>query len=261
MVHAIEIAGLTRRFGKTEAVQGLTLNVPAGAVYALLGPNGAGKTTTIKLVMNLLRPSAGSARVLGVDSRRLGPKELRRIGYVSESQKLPEWMTATELCAYCKPFYPTWDDQFAAQLIETFDLPPRARIARLSRGMRIKAALAVALAFRPQLLVLDEPFSGLDPVVRDDLTHAVRELTKESSWTVFLSSHEMDDVEKLATRIGFLDHGGLILDEPLDDLRARFTPSAQTAATPGEIAAPPSLREIFVTVARERRRGAERSVA
>ena len=113
MEHLIETDGLTRTFGRLEAVKGLDLRVPAGSIFALIGPNGAGKTTTIKLLMNLLRPTRGQARVLGVDSRRLGAAELRRIGYVSENQRLPDWMTIDRLLDYCRPLYPSWDEALA----------------------------------------------------------------------------------------------------------------------------------------------------
>jgi ABC-2 type transport system ATP-binding protein len=122
----------------------------------------------IRALMNIIRPSAGEARVLGVDTRRLGPRELETIGYVPENQDMPGWMTLAELLAYCRPFYPAWDDALSAKLVSDFALPLGVKLGRMSRGMRLKAALISALAYRPRLLVLDEPFSGLDPVVRDD---------------------------------------------------------------------------------------------
>src|SRR5688572_14823493 len=141
-----------------EAVTGISFTVEEGTVFALLGPNGAGKTTTIRALMNIIRPSSGKARVLGVDSRRLGRSELENIGYVSENQQLPLWMTLAELLAYCRPFYPTWDDALCRKLADDFGLSPDQKIGRMSRGMRVKAALVSALAYRPRLLVLDEPF-------------------------------------------------------------------------------------------------------
>jgi ABC-2 type transport system ATP-binding protein len=222
MTHAIETEGLTCRYRRTRAVDGLSLRVPAGSIYALIGPNGAGKTTTLKTLLNLRPPSAGVARVLGVDSRRLGPGELARIGYVSENQRLPEHLTIAGLEAFCRPLYPTWDDAFATQLRARFGLDPHARIKTLSRGTRIKAAFLAALAPRPAVLVLDEPFSGLDPVVRDDLTAGLLELADRAEWSVLLTSHEMDDVERLADRVGFLVDGKLALEEPMSVLLERF---------------------------------------
>ena len=222
MDRVIDVTNLTCRYRRVEAVHGITFAVPPGSVFALLGPNGAGKTTTIRALMNILRPSAGQARVLGVDSRRIGPHELQSIGYVSENQQLPRWMTVADLLAYCKPFYPAWDDALAQKLVSDFALPTNAKIGRLSRGMRVKAALVSALAYRPRLLVLDEPFSGLDPVVRDDLIHGVLERAGEEQWSVFISSHDLDEVERLVDEVAFLDGGRLVLCESLATLQARF---------------------------------------
>jgi len=218
----IDVTNLTCRYRRHEAVHGISFAVAPGTVFGLLGPNGAGKTTTIRALMNILRPSAGDARVLGIDSRRLGPSELQLIGYVSENQEIPQWMTVTELLAYCKPFYPAWDDVVCRKLIADFDLPLNVKIGRMSRGMRVKAALVSALAYRPRLLVLDEPFSGLDPVVREDLIHGVLERAGEGEWSVFLSSHDLDEVERLVDDVAFLDAGRIVLTEPLSRLQQRF---------------------------------------
>ncbi len=179
MTIAIETVDLTRRFGRTEAVNGLNLRVPAGSIFALLGPNGAGKTTTLKVLMNLVRATRGSATVLGVDSRRLGPREFERIGYVSENQRLPEWMTPGQLFDYCRPFYPNWDNALQAKLESDLGLTSRAPLRTLSRGTRMKAALLASLAYRPDLVVLDEPFTGLDPLVRDELVRGLLEVAGE----------------------------------------------------------------------------------
>jgi ABC-2 type transport system ATP-binding protein len=222
MEPAIATSDLTCRYGRTEAVRGLTLTVAPGSIFALLGPNGAGKTSTVRMLMNILRPSAGRATVLGVDSRRLGVSELATIGYVSENQKLPMWMTVDELLAFCRPLYPSWDESLCRKLLADFDLQADAKISSLSRGMRVKAALVSSLAYRPRLLVLDEPFSGLDPVVRDDLVHGVLELAGQEQWTVFISSHDLDEVERLVDTVAFIDAGRLVLTEPFDELHARF---------------------------------------
>jgi ABC-2 type transport system ATP-binding protein len=218
----IDVTNLWCRYRRSDAVRGITFGVRPGTIFALLGPNGAGKTTTIRALMNIVRPSGGQARVLGVDSRRLGPGQLAEIGYVSENQEIPRWMTVAELLAYCRPFYPTWDDALAAKLATDFDLPLRRKIGRLSRGMRVKAALVTALAYRPKLLVLDEPFSGLDPVVRDDLVHGVLHRAGEEEWSVLISSHDLDEVERLVDDVAFLDAGMLVASEPLTALQARF---------------------------------------
>ena len=222
MTSAIQTEGLMRRFGRTDAVRDLTLDVPEGSIFALIGPNGAGKTTTIKVLMNLLRPSAGSARILGTQSTSLGARELRRIGYVSENQRLPGWMSPRELIRFCKPMYDAWDDALAASLMRSLDLNTAAPLRSLSRGTRMKAALLVSLAYRPNLVVLDEPFTGLDPVIRDELIRALLETSGSGRWTVLVSSHDIDEVERLADRVGFLDDGRLAFSESTASLLARF---------------------------------------
>jgi ABC-2 type transport system ATP-binding protein len=248
MEPAITTADLTCRYGRTEAVRGLTLTVEPGSIFALLGPNGAGKTTTVRMLMNILRPSAGRATVLGVDSRRLGVHELATIGYVSENQKVPLWMTVDELLAFCRPLYPSWDESLCRKLLADFDLQANAKIASLSRGMRVKAALVSSLAYRPRLLVLDEPFSGLDPVVRDDLVHGVLELAGQEQWTVFISSHDLDEVERLVDTVAFIDAGRLVLAEPFGDLHARFRRVDVTlTADVGAELAPPGVSKVRLT--------------
>ena len=218
----IQIQEMSCRFGRVEAVRNLTLEVPSGSIYAFLGTNGAGKTTTIKALLNLIQPSLGAARVLGVDSTHLGPPELARIGYVSENQELPERLTVKQLIAYCRSLYATWDDCLCLRLTEKFALPMDRPIKDFSRGMKIKSALLVSLAYRPELLLMDEPFGGLDPLVRDDLVQGMLELSEQEKWTVFISSHDIDEVERLADYVGMIDNGVLTLSESSDSLRTRF---------------------------------------
>jgi ABC-type multidrug transport system ATPase subunit len=222
MTKAIETVDLARRFGRLDAVNGLSLQVPAGSIFALIGPNGAGKTTTIKLLMNLLRPTAGSARVLGTDSRRLQPEHLQRIGYVSENQRLPDWMTPGELFDYCRPLYPGWDDALCRTLQRELGLTSDAPLRTLSRGTRMKAALLSSLAYRPDLILLDEPFTGLDPLVREELIRGLLEVASDRARTVLISSHDIDEVERLADWVGYLDRGRLRFAEPVSSLLQRF---------------------------------------
>jgi ABC-2 type transport system ATP-binding protein len=222
-MNAIVCEALTRTFGRTVAVGNLTLTVPAGSIFALLGPNGAGKSTTLKLLLGLLRPTSGASRVLGRDSTQLRPEDFARLGYVTEEQILPEWMTVAQLLAYCRPLYPTWDDALATQLVRSFALPLDRPLKKLSRGMRMKAALLSNLAYRPELLVLDEPFSGLDPLARDDFVQGLLELPGDDRpRTILVCTHDIDDVERLADHVGFLAESHLLLNEPADALRARF---------------------------------------
>lgn len=236
-MNIVETENLTRRFGRMEAVHDLKLVVPRGSVFALLGSNGAGKTTTLKLLMNLLTPTAGFARVLGVDSRKLGEREFAQIGYVSENQQLPVWMTARQLLDYCRPFYPTWDRELEATLLKQFALPESRKLAQLSRGMLMKAALLSSLAYRPRLLVLDEPFSGLDALVRDEFIRGVLEVSALGEWTVLVSSHDIEEVERLADHVALLGAGRLRLSEPTESLQRRFRRVEVTGAAESVAAA------------------------
>jgi ABC-2 type transport system ATP-binding protein len=191
-------------------------------LYALLGPNGAGKTTTVHMLMNLLEPSSGQATVLGVDSKRLGPLEFARIGYVSENQKIPNWMTVEQLLAFCKPLYPSWDDGLCTKWIKKFELPLDRKVKALSRGMRLKAAMLAALPYHPTLLVMDEPFSGLDVTVREELIEGMLELSEQSGWTLFISSQDLEEIENIVDHVGFIDQGKLLFSEDLEQLQARF---------------------------------------
>ena len=198
---------LSKSFRRTAALSHVSLEVPEGAIYALIGPNGAGKTTLIKTLVNILRPSAGRSALLGVDSQKLSPREFARIGYVSENQKLPGWMTMAYLLRYLRPFYPSWDDALAGELVRQFDLPLDRQLRHYSRGMQMKASLLASLAYRPRVLILDEPFTGLDPLVRQEFTEGV--LAGAENATVLISSHDLADVERFASHIGYLERGRL----------------------------------------------------
>ncbi len=211
---------LCKAYGNVQVLNGLNFQVPEGSIYGLIGPNGAGKTTTIKILMNIMRAESGDAEVLGRNSRQLGPEELESIGYVSENQEMPGWMTVDYLMAYLKPFYPGWDETRARELMDRFNLPPDRVLRHLSRGMWMKAALASSLAYRPRLLVMDEPFSGLDPLVREELIEGLAASAGET--TVFVSSHDLGEVESFATHIGYLDRGSLQFTEEMASLAARF---------------------------------------
>lgn len=221
-MNIIETRQLCRRYGRHDAVNGLDLEVPEGSVFALLGPNGAGKTTTIKVLVNLLRPTSGAARILDVDTRKLGPKQFEQIGYVSENQKMLDWMSVRQFLDYCRGFYPQWDSALETTLLRQFELPPAQKLKHLSRGMRMKVALLSSLAYRPRVLILDEPFSGLDPIVRDEFIRGVLELATGEGVTVFLSSHEIEDVERLVDRVAILDQGRCRLADSWESLQRRF---------------------------------------
>jgi ABC-2 type transport system ATP-binding protein len=216
-----------------EALRDLDLTVPDNAIYALVGPNGAGKTTAIKVLMNILKPSSGSAEMMGNKSTELRGSLFSSIGYVSENQKLPDWMRVGSLFDFLRPFYPSWDRDLERALIRQFELPLDRKLNKLSRGMRMKAALASALAFHPKLIVLDEPFTGLDPLVRDELIQGLLERAEES--TSFISSHDLGEIESFASHIGYLERGELRVSEELSTLSERFREVELT------FDAPPSL--------------------
>ena len=227
---------LSKRFRNTVALDHMNIVVPEGSVYGLVGPNGAGKTTTIKLLMNLHQPTAGRAEVFGHDSRRISPQDFAQIGYVSENQEMPEWMTVGYLMAYLKPFYPTWDAARAAELLRQFDLPLDRKLRHLSHGMRMKAALASSLAHRPRLIVLDEPFTGLDALVRDELIEGV--LESADSATIPISSNDLSEIESFTSHIGYLDHGRLQFSEEMTSLTERFREIEITLRSPSPSPAP-----------------------
>lgn len=228
----VSIHDLRRKFRSNEALRGLSLNVAEGSAFALIGANGAGKTTTLKILMNMLAPSSGTATVLGIDSRELSPHQLAQIGYVSENQKMPGRLTVGEYIAYLRPFYPTWDRDLEAAHLAQFRLPLDRKIKDLSHGMRLKMGLLCALPFRPRLLVLDEPFSGLDALIRDEFMEGL--LRQAGETTVLISSHELSEIEGVVTDIGFIDQGRLLFQESMEHLSAR-------------------VREIHVTLEGDRR--------
>jgi ABC-2 type transport system ATP-binding protein len=215
----IEVKSLWKRFGRFDAVRGLSLAVPEGSAFALIGPNGAGKTTTIKAAMNIIAPDKGEVTVMGADSRALKAADYARIGYVSENQDLPEGLTVGQFLAYLRPFYPTWDEALEKTLLGQSRLPLDRRIRNLSHGMRVMLVLASALAFRPQLLILDEPFNGLDPLVRDEFMELL--LGELGEATLLISSHDLGEIEGVASHVGFIDQGRLLFQEPMDELTAR----------------------------------------
>jgi ABC-type multidrug transport system ATPase subunit len=233
MNQAIQAQGLTKRFGRTVALDGVDLDVPEGAIYALVGANGAGKTTIIKLLMNIFRPTAGQASVLGIDCVKLAGRDFNRIGYVSENQEMPEWMTVGALLAYWRPFYPQWDRELEQQFVRQFDLPLTRPLKHLSRGMRMKAAFASALAYRPAAVVLDEPFSGLDPLVRDELIEGLLDRAPET--TIFLSSHDLAEIESIASHVGYLTEGKLLFSEEMAVLSGRFREVTVTLDGPARV--------------------------
>jgi ABC-2 type transport system ATP-binding protein len=217
---AIATKGLTRRFGRMLAVDHIDLRVPIGSVYGYLGRNGAGKTTTIQMLMGLIEPTAGEMSVMDFDPLRQEVPMKRVVSYVPERVHLYDWMRIREVLWFGANIHPHWDAAFGEQLAARLDLPLDRKIGQLSRGMQGKVALVVALASHPKLLILDDPTSGLDAIVRREFMESIVGVLQESGTTVFFSSHIIDDVERVADWIGILDGGKLIVQSPLDDLKA-----------------------------------------
>jgi ABC-2 type transport system ATP-binding protein len=216
----IEISRLTRCFGTTDALSSVTLTFPRGGVYGLVGANGAGKTTLVKHVLGLLKAESGSVRVFGLDPVADPVGVLSRIGYLSEENDLPEWMTVNELMRYSRAFYPKWDDAYADELRRMFALEPGAKIKTLSKGQKVRAGLIAALAYRPELLVLDEPSSGLDPIVRRDILGAVLRTIADDGRTVLFSSHLLNEVEEVADHVTMMAHGRILMSASLVEIKA-----------------------------------------
>ena len=218
--NVVEVRGLSRRFGKTTALDDVSLSVRPGVVSGLVGENGAGKTTLIKHLLGLFRAQTGSVRIFGLDPVKDPVGVLGRVGYLSEDRDLPDWMRIGELMSYTQAFYPNWDQAFAEQLRETFELSKKQRIKSLSRGQRARTGLLVALAHRPDLLVLDEPSSGLDPIVRRDILAAIIRTVADEGRNVLFSSHLLEEVERVADSVTMIHEGRVILSDDLSKIVA-----------------------------------------
>src|SRR5262245_44112044 len=217
--NVIEIEALSRRFGAKLALDRVSIQVPRGAVFGLVGANGAGKTTLIKHVLGLLRAQCGSVRIFGRDPTIDPPGVLGRIGYLAEENDLPGWMRVGELLRYMQAFYPKWDETYTEELRQAFELDLSARVRNLSKGQRARAGLLVALAHRPELLVLDEPSSGLDPIVRRDILGAIIRTIADEGRTVLFSSHLLNEVERVADSVAMINQGKIVFSAALDDVK------------------------------------------
>src|SRR5437762_3184651 len=241
----ISINGLSRRFKSKLALDAVSLNVESGQVFGLVGANGAGKTTLINHVLGLLKAESGCVRVFGRDPVADPVAVLSRVGFLSEDRDLPSWMRVDELIRYTRAFHTGWDAAYAERLREQFQLDPGARIKHLSRGEMAKAGLLVALAHRPELLVLDEPSSGLDPVVRREMLEAIVRTVADEGRTVFFSSHLLDEIELVSDRVAMMACGRIVLQGRLDEiLEAHFRLTLRFPTPPP---APPKLADALHT--------------
>jgi len=255
--YVIETQQLTRYFGRTGAVRELDLAVPRGCVFGFLGRNGAGKTTTIRMLLGLLEPTRGAATVLRQDSRTLSPAGRARIGYLAEGHHVYGWMRVAECGRFQRSFYARWNEELYRNVVEYFGLEPDTRVRDLSRGQRAGLCLALTLAPAPELLLLDDPALGLDPVARRALLEAMVYVTRQADRTIFFSSHLVDDVERVADRIAILDHGRLRACCTVDEFRRRVQrvvlhfsgPPPAVPDIPGLLHARRTERELSLTIA------------
>ncbi|PYP16030.1 MAG: ABC transporter ATP-binding protein [Gemmatimonadetes bacterium] len=249
MTNAIEIRQLHYRAGRAFELKQLDLNVPSGAIYGFLGPNGSGKTTTIRLVLGLLRPLAGRITVLGDQIPDAAPRVLARVGYVPEHPHLDPTLTVRETLRFQAAFYPSWDWPCAQRLRREFELDEGATFGRLSKGQKGKLMSLLALAQRPDLLVLDEPTDGLDPVVRRDVLSALLDYVSQRQATVFISSHLVHELERICDWIGVMDNGRLITEVPMQRFKNGIKRLRVAGAPPTAAGAP------FMILAREQANG------
>ena len=222
---AIEITNLVRRYGRTEAVDGLSLRVPAGRCYGFFGRNGAGKTTTIKCLLNLIRPTSGEAKVFGLDPRRDEVAVKSRIAYVPDSVAFYPWMTVADTLAYFASFRRRWNRETEAALVAQFRLDTRQKTSHLSKGQRTQLALITAICPEPELLILDEPTSGLDPIVRREFIQTVIGAYQDGDpgrRTVFVSTHLISEFEGLIDEFTIIDAGRHVLTLETDAARERY---------------------------------------
>ncbi len=273
--HALRTEGLQRSFGRHAVIRGLDLAVPRGAVYGFLGRNGAGKTTTLRMLMGILSPDAGTMTLGEHTVRRTSPRMREHVGYVSQQQHFYPWMRVRRLGRFVGAFYRSWDTQRFLDLCQQLAIDPAQRVGELSGGTRMKLAMALALAHRPPLLVLDEPTAGVDPVTRREILDLLSTMVDDEGVTVLFSTHQISEVEAIGTHVGILHDGQMFWQGPVTELRDRVrrVPAAPEGVTalhtdargtvvwgePEAIRAlphgePVSLEEAFVAIARQDRR-------
>ena len=238
---AVATHGLTKRYGRETALAGVDLRVPEGAVYALVGANGAGKSTTFKVLMNLERPDAGRAEVLGLDTASHGPRVRAQVGYVPEHHTPAYgWMTCGRLLRHAAAYYPAWEPAYAERRGQALGLEPHRKVSALSKGQARRLQLVLALAHRPALLLLDEPTDGLDPVVRNRTLALLAEHLADSPTTLVVSTHHLHELESLADHVGVLSAGRLVAQLPRHELQR--TVRRYRVEVPERWAAPPELQ-------------------
>lgn len=219
--NAIEIKAVEKSFGKNRVLEDVTLAVPRGETFAFLGRNGQGKTTTIRMLLGLLNPDAGELSVAGLSPAKDALEIRRRVGYLAEDQQMFGWMTIRETLSFTRPFYPTWDSDLADKLLDDFELSPKQKVKNLSKGQNVRLGLLLALAHRPEIVILDDPTLGLDPIMRKEFMRDVIEHLQGHGATVFFSSHLLYEVEPVADQVAILDRGRIVRQSRTEELRER----------------------------------------
>jgi len=237
---AIALSGVTKQFGTTVAVDGLSLSVKPGTTFGLIGPNGAGKSTTIKMMMGILLPTTGTIRILGRDVATEAEETKQRVGYVPELHFMDRWMRVQEVTGYCRAMYARWNDDVCREMLERFELEPTAKVAQMSKGMLVKLSLVLAVSHEPEMLLMDEPMAGLDPVGREEFLDGVLRTVCDRGQTVLLSTHALDDIQRIADEIGFLYDGRLLLQRNVEELLSstrRIRATITQESVPQQVAA------------------------
>jgi ABC-2 type transport system ATP-binding protein len=222
VTNIFEFQNVTKRFDRVVALDSVTLAVPQRSIIGLLGKNGSGKTTLLRHITGLHLPTSGSCETFGIPTNKLGPDELSRLGMVSQRDYFVDWMRIKQLLRYVESFYPVWDRDLENSLVESLDLDLEATVGTLSPGNAQKLALVLATCHHPQLLLLDEPLSDMDPIARSQVVEMLLGRFNDDALTMVISSHMLQDIERIVDRIVCLDRGRLIVDSPMQDLRARF---------------------------------------
>ncbi len=218
----ISVKDLTKQFGPVRAIDNLSLNIFPGRIFGLMGANGGGKSTLMRHWTGMYLPDSGTCTTFGVEAKRLGPKELARIGYVHQEGKLIDWMSIARLVRYVAAYYPTWNKEIEERYIKEFDLDPKARVGKLSPGQRQMVAVLLAIGFEPELLILDEPAAAMDPIARRRFLELLLEIIQTEGRTIIISSHILTDIEKVIDHALIMDKGKMICDCPIDDLREHY---------------------------------------
>lgn len=242
---AIEMKDVSRSFGsgreRTLAVDRLSLSVPQGSVYGLLGANGAGKTTSIRMMVSHLKPDAGEIRILGENPAEHSTATRQRIAYISENMQIPRWMSVEDAAGFCKPLYPNWNEPLYRHLLDLFDLKPDRRYEESSKGQRRAVCIIIALCQEPDVLIMDEPASGLDTLARRHFLSEILKITCDENKTVLFSSHILGDIERTVDRVAIMLRGRMVLEGELDSLKESVrritfrTETGSPAEPPGDL--------------------------